>query len=247
MTSDRTQVADEKVDTLSSMLTIKRYMGSDRRTLEARLKPANRDEATFLIARSIVKNRCSNAPQYVDAWLNRYNGGPSHSPEFLDCLIAHIASDSIGTPTEPANEIHLQGLVAEHIWHVLSSEDALGFGPPILSEVGWSPIDHGGDGIVVVGCAGTYSFRLWESKAHTGQKAVRTIVNGACDQLTSNALRYLARYSKIGQAIGDLDLQTFCGNMPEMWIQGDRCAGGGVSVTTQETPSVDCFSNLPDY
>jgi hypothetical protein len=72
-------------------------------------------------------------------------------------------------------------------------------------------------------------------------------VNGACRQVNSNALRYLARFSKVGQGLGDSELQQFYGRLLELWRAAAREAGGGISVATKSGAIADCFGNYPSY
>ena len=97
--------------------------------------------------------------------------------------------------------------------------------------------DSGGDGLAVYRPDGTLVFRLWESKAHTEDGTVRDVVNGACRQVDSKALRYLARFSKVGQSLGDPELQQFYGRLLELWRDAAREAGGGISVATASDAS----------
>jgi hypothetical protein len=76
---------------------------------------------------------------------------------------------------------------------------------------------------------------------------VRDVVNGACRQVGSKALRYLARFSKVGQSLADEELQHFYGSLPQMWRERAREAGGGVSVSTASTAIDDCFGNFGAY
>ena len=145
----------------------------------------------------IAWERCGGAPQYFDAWLARHGGGPPHPPDLLDCLVAMVASESIGKPPKGGSDEHIEGFVAEHIWHLLTIENALTFGVPVrVDGPDWSVTDSGGDGLAIYRSNGSLVFRLWESKAHTSDGTVREVVNGACRQVDSNALRYLARFSK---------------------------------------------------
>jgi hypothetical protein len=73
------------------------------------------------------------------------------------------------------------------------------------------------------------------------------VVNGACRQVDTNALRYLARFSKVGQTVSDSELQIFCGRPPELWREAAREAGGGVSVSTASAEVEDCFGNFGGY
>ena len=200
------------------------------------------------IASHIAWHRCDGAPQYFEAWNQRYHGGPLHSDELLDLLVAFLASESIGTRTDPAPDVHLEGFVAEHIWHLLTLEDALAVGELVrIDGPDWSVTDGGGDGLAVHRVDSALVFRLWESKAHTGDGTVREVVNGACRQLDSRALRYLARFSKIGQRLADEELKRFYGSLPQLWWEGSRAAGGGVSVSTKSVAVADCFDNLHTY
>ncbi len=233
---------------LSGLLDVHVHREPTHHWVEAHLPATNRARAALRIAIQIVWLRCGGAPRFFDAWVGRYVGGPPHDPEFLDCLVGFVASDCIGTPAEPAYHEHLQGFVAEHIWHLLMTENALACGIPVrVEEPDWSAMDRGGDGLVVYRPNGTLVFRLWESKAHTGEGAVRDVVNGACRQLDSRALRYLARFSKVGQRLADPQLQIFYGRMPELWRWAAREAGAGVSVATASDGVSDCFGNCPNY
>lgn len=233
---------------LSDLLSLTVQEADGHRWAEARLAAEHRGEAALRIASHIAWHRCDGALQYFEAWYQRYNGGPPHSDEFLDCLAAFIASESIGTPADPAPQVHLEGFVAEHIWHLLTLEDALALGSLVrVDGPDWSVTDSGGDGLAVHRVDSGLVFRLWESKAHTGDRTVREVVNGACRQIDSKALRYLARFSKVGQSLPDEELQRFYGSLPQLWREGSPAAGGGVSVSTKSNAVADCFTNLHTY
>ncbi len=233
---------------LSHMLEVTLHRDPTHHWVEARLPAANRASAALLVAAHIARLRCGGAPQYFDAWLARRTGGPAHPADLLECLVALVASESIGMPPDGASDEHIEGFVAEHIWHLLTLEDALTFGVPVrVDEPDWSVTDSGGDGLAIYRWNGALVFRLWESKAHTGEGTVRDVVNGACRQVNSNALRYLARFSKVGQGLGDPELQQFYGRLLELWRAAAREAGGGISVATKSDAIADCFGNYPSY
>jgi hypothetical protein len=233
---------------LSDLLVVDVHKETTHHWAEARLPVANRASAALRVATHIAWLRCGGAPQYFNAWCIRLGGGSPHDPELLDCLIAFIASESIGTSAEPACHEHLEGFVAEHVWHLLTTENMLTYGTPVRVEgPDWSVTDSGGDGLAVYRRGGTLVFRLWESKAHAGDDGVRAVVNRACRQVNSNALRYLARFSKVGQALPDPEFQDFYGRLPELWRQAAREAGAGISVTTASAETSDCFGNCPNY
>jgi hypothetical protein len=233
---------------LTDLLVVDFYKAATHQWAEVRLPEANRVSAALRVAIHIASHRCGGAPQYFDAWLARHDGGQPHTPELLDCLVAFLGSESIGTRAKPAIDQHLEGFVAEHIWHLLMLENALTYGVPVrVDGPDWSVTDSGGDGLAVYRPDGALVFRLWESKAHAGDGAVRDVVNGACRQVGSNALRYLARFSKVGQSVGDPETQDFYGRLPELWRHAAREAGGGISVATASETFTDCFGNYAQY
>jgi hypothetical protein len=246
--SDTTPTVPSQGPRLSDLLVVEVHTDPTHHWAEARLPAASRAGAALLVATHIARLRCGGAPQYFDAWLARHGGGPPHSPDLLDCLVAMVASESIGMPPTGARDEHVEGFVAEHIWHLLTIENALTFGVPVrVDGPDWSVTDSGGDGLAIYRSNGTLVFRLWESKAHTADGTVREVVNGACRQVDSNALRYLARFSKVGQGLGDPELQKFYGSLLELWRAAAREAGGGVSVATASDATGDCFGNYPNY
>jgi hypothetical protein len=233
---------------LSSLMTVELHKDSTHQWSDARLPAEHREMAAFRVAFQIAWHRCGGAMQYLGAWLDRYQGGPPHDPDLLACLEAFLGSDSIGTRAAPAREDHVEGFVAEHVWYLLTLENALGFGRPLrIDGPDWSVTDSGGDGLAVYRSGDVLMFRLWESKAHTGAGPVRDVVNGACRQVDSKALRYLARFSKVGQSIEHTELQRFYGRLPEMWRNADRRAGGGISVATASAGADSAFVGLPNY
>jgi hypothetical protein len=235
---------------LSDLLEVELHQDPTHHWVEARLPDVNRASAALLVATHIAWYRCGGALQYFDAWLARHGGGPPHPEDLLECLTALIASESIGPPPDGGDQAdrHLEGFVAEHIWYLLTTENALTYGVPVrVDGPDWAVTDSGGDGLVVYRSGGALVFRLWESKAHTSGGTVRAVVNGACRQVDTNALRYLARFSKIGQGLGDPELQQFYGRLLELWRARAREAGGGISVATQSASVADCFGNFPSY
>jgi hypothetical protein len=232
----------------SDLLEVTVHKDPTHHWVEARLPAANRASAALLVATHIARERCGGAPQYFDAWLARHGGGPAHPPDLLECLVAMVASESIGLPPDGGSDEHIEGFVAEHIWHLLTIENALTFGVPVrVDGPDWSVTDSGGDGLAIYRSNETLVFRLWESKAHAAEGAVREVVNGACRQVDSNALRYLARFSTVGQGLGDPELQQFYGRLLELWRAAAREAGGGISVATTSDATADCFGNYPNY
>lgn len=63
-----------------------------------------------------------------------------------------VASESIGTRQAPTTREHLEGFVAEHLWHLLTTEDALTHGIPIGIDAVGNRL--GGDGLADRGRTG---------------------------------------------------------------------------------------------
>lgn len=234
---------------LTELFDVVVHVDPGHRRAELRLDPSNRNQAAFWLAVHIAAIRCGNTPQYFNAWITRWLGGPPHDDALRECLEAFLGSESIGTSGAPASSDHLEGFVAEHIWHALTLEGATGFvGPLRVDGPDWSVTDSGGDGLSIHRVSGDLVFRLWESKAHATDGEVRDVVNGACRQLTSRALRYLARFSLVGQALDDAELRLFYGMLVEHWRSSSDKAGSGVSVTTTGTAVLaDSFANFHNY
>lgn len=239
---------DPRADLLSSMLSLELVKSGTHLHVELHLADDHRPAAASRIAAEIAYLRCGGAPQYYDAWLGRWAGGAEHSGELLACLEAFVASESIGTPDHPAVQVHLEGFVAEHLWYLLVVEDALNRGVPLRVEgPDWSVTDSGGDGLAIYRDGDELSFRLWESKAHSGEGNVRDVVNGAARQINLKAFRYLARFSKIGQSVEEVALKEFYGRLVDLWRDSDTKAGGGVSVATAAHEIQDCFGGIHHY
>lgn len=241
-----------RVNSLTDLLTLDHAEEATHAWASARPLPGSIEAAAIWLADWIAQHRCGGAPSYYTAWERRAAGGDAHPPVLAECLRAFVASESIGTPEAPAPEQHLQGFVAEHLWAVLITEGTILRDTPVrVDGPDWSVTDSGGDGLAIyrrqpLGLA----FSLWESKAHTGAGEIRDTVNGACRQLDGSALRYLARFSKLGQQIPDVELRNFYAKLPELWKLSAHEAGGGICVTANDDPAVvveHCFGNLGSY
>jgi len=207
--------------------------------------------AALWVANHIVRVRTGGAPRYFSIWRSRAEGvDRSHGADLLEVLAAQIADDGVGRPNSPASTTRLEGYVAEHIWHGLASEvgGALGV-PRWIVEPSWDVLDHGADSVTIFQMNdGSYAFRLWEIKSHTGVAPVRDTVSGARRQLDKNATRYLARLSKIGETISDADLSRFYGEMSRLWVRSDRAAGAGIGVIADASCEIDnAFASLGEF
>ena len=125
-----------------------------------------------------------------------------------------------------------------------------GLGRPVRVEGhDWSVTDPGGDGLTVYLAGSGFCFRLWESKYHGHEAAVRDTVNAACRQVETRALSYLTRFSLVAQYLtDDPPLATFYGQLAELWADKSPAAGVGISVgsdSSQEQES--CFDGIGVY
>ncbi len=220
--------------------------------LYGRLASANRDAAAASLACSIASRRLMDK-RLFGLWHCRAIDGID---EALDNVAARVLQQSllenVGTPTEPAVEEHLYGLVAEAIWQAVVANKDVGLGIPIRVEShDWSVADPGGDGLTVYESNGGYSYRLWESKFHGTGRPLTDTVNTACRQVKDRALDYLARFSLVAQYLSDdHQLATFYARIAELWADKDPSAGVGIVVGSDVSPATGehgCFNNVTSY
>ncbi|WP_419923754.1 hypothetical protein [Candidatus Poriferisocius sp.] len=220
--------------------------------LRCRLDPANLDAAAGALADAIAYQRIGVNRRRHQLWRSR-RLNPSETPieeSDLQILKAGLLQN-VGTPDQPAQDNHLHGLVAEAIWHEVVSNIDAGLGYPLRVEGhAWSVTDPGGDGLTVYEIAARgYCFRLWESKHHGTGNPVRETVNRACQQVKSQSLSYLARFSLVAQRRDDdKALARFYGSLADLWVDRDPAAGVGISVGTgSDVDADDCFDRVTDY
>jgi len=223
----------------------------DTAQLECTLPSQHLAEAAALLAEGIAQRRLGGNPRLRDLWAEqRRTPGSKIADDRDSSLLEAMLLENIGTPDAPATSVHLGGLVAESIWYEVITKVDEGLGLPIRVEGhDWSATDPGGDGLTVYGSDDGYRFTLWESKHHGAVAPVRDTVNGACRQMKSRSLSYLARFSLIAQQITSSDeLAAFYGQLPELWVDHDPAAGVGVSVGTGAgSDIIDCFGNITSY
>ncbi len=236
---------------ISSMFAFELRDEGGVRALYCQLDSGSVEEAAAAVARGIAARRIGVNARLHEIWLSQLTAEDGTTPSATDLtvLIAGLLQN-VGTPDHPANSDHLRGLVAEEIWlQLIAQRDDLGLGLPIRVEGhDWSVTDPGGDGLTVYSAEGTLAFRLWESKFHGGDDAIRDTVNGACRQVRYRATSYLARFSLIAQRLEeDPPLADFYSRLPEMWVDRDASAGVGVVVAAAVDPGTTCFSTMPSY
>ena len=204
----------------------------------AELQPAQEDDVAAAAAEHIARGLLVAMPGPLGSWLSRRAGGPPHT----DVRVAVLESALLSDFENDANEIRLQGAVAEHLWACLAPELAGGWGLPLhVEHEHFSVIDHGGDGLSIYDFgAPDLRFRLWESKRHDAACSVTTVVSGAADQVKRDGIRYLARMTKALQFHGDPRIEQLSGRIADLWAEHDPSSGVGVSVGTTTTAA-----NLP--
>ena len=189
------------------------------------------------LACSIVRRRLPNK-RLFQSWHSRATGEIDEDLSGVDSQVVQASLlENVGSPTEPAIDQHLFGLVAEGIWQDVVADTEVGLGTPIRVEShDWSVTDPGGDGLTVYGSNGHFTYRLWESKYHGSEDALRHTVNSACRQVGTRALSYLTRFSLVAQYLAhDQQLAAFYGRLAELWADKDSAAGVGIVVGTDSS------------
>ena len=204
------------------------------------------------LACSIARRRLPDE-RLFQAWHSRAKGEIDGDLRGVDSRVMQAALlENVGSPTKPAIDQHFLGLVAEGIWQGVIADADVGLGTPIRVEShDWSVTDPGGDGLTVYGSDGDYFYRLWESKYHGNDEALRATVNNACRQVGTRALSYLARFSLVAQYLADnRQLAAFYGRLAELWADKDPAAGVGITVgadSSREECGDGCFEGMTAY
>lgn len=199
-----------------------------------RLTGRRRAQAAWILADHAMQTRCGAAPA-LGSWRARRDGGPSNTGS-RQRAIAVYARMGFGLPAAPAIPDHLQGHVAELLWHRLIEERTdckdgreLFQAPPLKAD----PLESGGDGLVIYKISdGTLVFRLWEIKKHESPTSTVTATIGrASRQLKNRGEEYLAKLAA-PETIRDGRLAELFQDIVELWFDGSDRGGVGVSVGT---------------
>jgi hypothetical protein len=199
-----------------------------------------------VLADRIIELQCRGAPHLFIAWRSRADGGGPLNIQTRLALEAFVAP-AFGLPGSPAPLDHMEGFVAEHLWHALVFDGAAADGVVHLEPPSFRPTSPGGDGLVVHAHAGGgFSFRLWELKKCTGQQTVSGTISSAYRQLDASAAKYLAEYTAVGQRLDNPDLASFFSQLVELWLRSDARAAAGVAVHTSvvNLPGGQCFTTF---
>lgn len=201
------------------------------------------EELAMIVAHEVVHYRLRGQIYLYDAWKNKTSGIQFPSPKY-SILLKTFLGPVFGVPNDEVPDDHLEGYVGEFLWYLLHRE---GNDPSIvhIEPPSFKVTDQGGDGLIIHRTNGNLMFRLWEMKKCTGSNSVSSTVNTAYNQLDSNALEYLARYSTVGQELSDTELSVFYGQLLDHWLDASESAAIGISVTTSfdSIPS-QCFTTF---
>lgn len=185
------------------------------------------------LAESIMEMKVGNIGTLFADWLNKKNNGGTHPKNVSDALEAFVEV-CIGTRAAQKTTDHKQGWVAEHLWFFLVK----GSYPPgsveRVFDVGLSPTDPGGDGLVIhKDSNGVLLFKLWELKKISDRSTgtINATITKAANQLKEKGTKYIMRYVIQSQ---DIDLttseRTLLNRMPDEWLAQSSYAGGGISA-----------------
>ncbi len=209
---------------------------------------ADLDAASWTLARDIMAVRTGPSSAFT-LWEQRATGGRSHSARDRR-IVEPFVLPIFGSPSDPKDEQHVQGYVAESLWYGLTSEiaatETTGRRLVHLEPPGFMVSEPGGDGLAVYEVTGgSLVFRLWEVKKHVSVGHLSRTIGRACDQLVYNAEAYLAKLVSTA-ASKPAPLSKTYAELVELWVDGDPRSGVGVSIATSSAhaPKRTSFGTL---
>lgn len=203
----------------------------------------SRADLSLAVATYIMDNWFGGMPDYFAAWQAKVRGH-THTDAHIQQHLNDMIQSNLRLPTDPPllivkgplagqeNLDHLEGLVAEHLWHMCASEAALCPAPRFLGDLGFRVHDKGPDGFVIVDAQGTLEFRLWEIKKNSTPQSARSTVDGAADQLQRRAPDYLQEIAALNRHHPDATLTPVFQNLVRHWSQQSPAANVGIAVVT---------------
>lgn len=192
------------------------------------------DDAAWVIADHIMQTRTNGSAAYT-TWHTKATTSPEIALSDRDRdLVDAFVKPAFGLPENPRPPNHLQGYVAEALWHLLTLEcvDASralrNLDPP-----SWTTTEPGGDGLAVYEIApGVLVFRLWEIKKSVGKSHPSAAIRKASSQLSAKGMEYLAKCTAFGSRSQNADVAALYAQLPELWRDDDQHAGIGVAIAT---------------
>ncbi|HEY8272859.1 MAG TPA: hypothetical protein VIG33_18340 [Pseudobdellovibrionaceae bacterium] len=183
------------------------------------------------LAVHIVRSKFSSATHIFQAWSQKHTTGQANAAPMKQILEATIKV-CIGTQAQPKVVDHRQGWVAEHLWYFLVKGSYPDGNVAMVFDVGMSPTDPGGDGLVIHRTGqDTFIFRLWEIKKVAGETDPNATISRASGQLEEQGLAYLSRYVVNSQ---EKDLpqaeKEFINLLMDKWVAKSDDSAAGVSV-----------------
>ncbi|AEA23504.1 MULTISPECIES: hypothetical protein [Pseudonocardiaceae] len=220
------------------------------------LSADRRSAVAWILAEAIMRFRCGKSRAFP-CWQAAALSGNAVADDDLELVSSFIISvfgrpnavQSGDTKEKKGKSNHLEGFVAEWLWHLIMKEQQASHRVrQYLSEPSYSVTEQGEDGFVVYAPPGANTslfFRLWEIKKHNTENSVVTAtVQRASDQLNIRGLQYLAKLTSAHRQT-DGDLGSLFAELGDLWINADPRAGAGVGVATNTvTPPATCFSPL---
>ncbi|MBF6672797.1 hypothetical protein [Glutamicibacter sp. FBE19] len=209
------------------------------------LSPLDRASVAWIVAAAAMKYRGGNSIVY-STWRDAALAGVRLTGTDRKVVMAFV--DSVfGLPPTGKSEEHLVGHVAEWMWYLHACESVDPARTPVVLEPPkFNVTEPGADGFIVFRETVTneHHYRLWELKKHTAAGSVSSTVSTAYNQLSTNAMRYLAQqvsiYSTSEGAVGEL-----CSKLVEFWLESHERAGVGIGVTSTTIPPPNtCFTTM---
>lgn len=182
----------------------------------------------------------AGAPTYLQLWEDAQTGD-AYAPDEARAVRAFLGR-GFGTRTRLGPADHQQGLVAEHLWHMLQAECPTDVPIDYISPPHFDPTAPGADAIVLFGGTDP-SFRLWElKKAGLGYSST---LAQAYRQLSDKGDVYVAQITAVANESENLALRSVSGKLLGWWTDGTNQANAGVGVTSPAAPA-HCFSTMRD-
>ncbi len=198
------------------------------------------------LADRIMKSKFPSAAHIYNAWLQKKTSGQANTAQMAQVLETTIKL-FIGLQTQPKPADHRQGWVAEHLWYFLMKGSYPNDNVALLFDVGISPTDPGGDGLVIhTNAKGELLFRLWEIKKVSLSTNPNSTITTASNQLAEKGGEYISRYV-INSQEKDLpqNLREYIDHLAEKWIaQADDSAAGITIVSSMAKLTSPSFASL---